>query len=160
MAKYHMYKKEREITDRDTLITILSQGKYTTLSLCRDDEPYIVTLSYGYDRENNAIYFHTAQKGLKLGFIRYNPMVCGTVIEDKGYISGKCAHAYRSLVFWGTMHVIEELDEKKHAMDVLIHHLEENPKPIRKKNLQNDDAYENVGILRLDIEEMTGKAGQ
>jgi len=49
MVNYHMNKKEREIVDRNVLIGILKQGKYATVSMCRDNEPYIVTLSYGYD---------------------------------------------------------------------------------------------------------------
>jgi nitroimidazol reductase NimA-like FMN-containing flavoprotein (pyridoxamine 5'-phosphate oxidase superfamily) len=160
MAKYHMNKQEREITDEQILRGILKQGKYTTIAMCRTDEPYIVTLNYGYDEEKHALYFHTALKGLKLDFIRDNPEVCGTVIEDKGYIMDKCAHGYCTVVFWGTMTVVEALEEKKYGMDILLHHLEDRPDTLKKRILKDDTVYQNVGILRLDIHESSGKEGQ
>ncbi len=155
-----MHREEREIKDRNELIEILKQGKYTVLSLCRDNEPYVVTLSYGYDEDKNTLYFHCALEGLKIDFIAYNPNVCGTVIEDRGYVMNECSHAYRSVVFWGKMYVIENLEEKKHAMEVLLTHLEDNPDPIRERNLRDEKAFEKIGILRLDVQEISGKRGE
>jgi nitroimidazol reductase NimA-like FMN-containing flavoprotein (pyridoxamine 5'-phosphate oxidase superfamily) len=150
-------KKEREITDREQLLEILKKGKYTVISMCRENEPYVVTLSYGYDEKQNSLFFHCSPQGLKLDFIRQNPNVCGTVIEDLGYKMGDCSHAYRSVVFWGKMYQIDDLTEKKHAIDVLLEHLEDEPDIVREKSLKSDEDYKDVGILRLDITEMTGK---
>jgi uncharacterized protein len=160
MPKYHVRRADREITDRSDLVEILCAGRYAVLSMCRDDEPYIVTLSFGYDAGKQALYFHCAREGLKLDFIRSNPLVCGTVIEDCGYIQGECAHAYRSVVFRGEMHVVEALDEKKHAMNVMLGHLEDDPDLVRQKQLHEDTAYNRLGILRLDLQEMSGKQGR
>jgi hypothetical protein len=38
-----------------------------------------------------------------------------------------------------------------------LNHLEKNPAPIKKRNVQDDSKYNKVAILRLDISEMTGK---
>jgi nitroimidazol reductase NimA-like FMN-containing flavoprotein (pyridoxamine 5'-phosphate oxidase superfamily) len=160
MAKYHMNRKEKEIKDKGTLVEILRQGKYTTIAMCRENEPYVVALNHGYDAHRNSLYFHCANKGLKLDFINRNPNVCGTVIEDKGYKMGECSQAYRSVVFWGKMHLVKELDEKKHALEVLLGHQEEDPDQVREKSLKSDEAYDKVGILRLDISEITGKQGE
>ena len=157
MAKYHMRKKEREITDISALKEILKLGKYTVVSMCRDNEPYLVSLSYGYDEIRDALYIHCSQKGLKLDFINQNPNVCGTVIEDGGYRMGDCSHAYRSVVFWGKMYEVKDLPEKKHAISILLEHLEDDPNVIKEKSLKSDESYEEVGILRLDITEITGK---
>lgn len=159
MAKYHMRKLEREITDKGELASILRKGKYAVISMCRDNDPYIVTLSYGYDEHKNSLYFHSAKSGLKIDFIKDNPKVCATVIEDGGYLKGECEHKYASVVFWGDMHVVEELAEKKHALVTMIDHLEEMPEPVKMRLLKNDSVYEGVGILRLDISEITGKKG-
>jgi uncharacterized protein len=159
MLNYHMNKKEREITDQNALRKILKQGKYVTVSMCRDSEPYIVTLSYGYDQVKNALYFHCALKGLKLDFIKTNPNVCATIIEDRGYKMGNCSQAYRSVVFWGKMYLIKNLKEKEYGMDVLLNHLEDNPKKLKRRNFESEEAYSKVGVLRLDIEEMKGKQG-
>ena len=157
MAKYHMQKEDREITDQNELMEILKGGKYATVSMCRKNEPYIVVLNYGYDHDKNALYFHCAQKGLKIDFIKENPDVCGTIIEDLGYMTDECEQKYRSVVFWGEMFFVENLDEKKHAIDVLINHLEKNPGKVKEKSIKNEQRYKDVGILRLDIKELSGK---
>lgn len=159
MKKYHMNKAEREVTGREGIGRLLKTGKYVSIAMCRDNEPYIVTLSYGYDEQNGCLYFHTALKGLKLGFIKDNPWVCATIIQDGGYEKDQCAHRYFSVVMWGTMVVIDELEEKKHALEVLLHHLEDNPDPIRQRNLKNDAAYNGVAVLKLTITHLTGKRG-
>ncbi len=159
MLKYHMNRKEKQITDPVVLNEILKQGKYVTIAMCRAKEPYIVALNYGYDENKNSLYFHCSLKGLKLDFIKHNSAVCATVIEDRGYKIGDCSQAYRSVVFWGKMYIIEDLEEKKHGINILLNHLEDNPGEIKEKSLKSDDIYKEVGILRLDITEISGKQG-
>jgi hypothetical protein len=160
MPRHHINKKEREITDPAALEEILKRGKYAVIALCRKNEPYIVTLSCGYDAGKKALYFHTAHQGLKLEYIRANPAACGTIIEDRGYIMGECAHGYRSVVIYGKIVEVEDLDEKKHGLDIMLNQLEEQPDVVKKKSLKDDRSYTRAVILRLDIEDMTGKAGR
>jgi len=80
-------------------------------------------------------------------------------MEDHGYKKDECSHAYRSVVFWGTLSIVEELEEKKHGMEILFNHLEKNPDPIRERNFKSEGDYLKVNILRLNIEEITGKQG-
>jgi nitroimidazol reductase NimA-like FMN-containing flavoprotein (pyridoxamine 5'-phosphate oxidase superfamily) len=157
-GKYHMNRADREIAGRDELLELLKAGKYTTLALCRGEEPYVVTLSYGYDHERNALYFHTAAKGLKLDFIAANPQACGTVIHDDGYVRDQCMHYFRSIVFRGTMAMVDDPAEKLHAMEVLADHLEADPEK-RKAKLRrmDDEAWKGLAVLRLDIAGMDGK---
>ena len=115
-----MNRSDREITDRTELIRILKNGKYLIIAMCRRNEPYIVTLSYGYDETDDALYFHAAPKGLKIAFINENPDVCATVIEDRGYCQGQCEHHYASVVLRGKFSIIHDLEEKKKAMAVLL----------------------------------------
>jgi len=158
--RYHMRRTEREITDPAQLREVLRVAKYVSLALCRDNEPYIVTMNYGYDPARNALYFHCAKEGLKMDFVSQNPTVCGTAIEDRGYVQGECAHAFRSVVFWGELRRVEDLEEKKHAMQVMLEHLEHDPDRVRRNQLKTDEAYERVAILRLDMHEISGKQGQ
>lgn len=160
MPKYHMKKKEREIKDEAVLKKVLKHGKYAIVALCRNQEPYIVTLNYGYDEAKHALYFHCAPRGLKIEFIEANPQVCATVIEDRGYQMGECEHAYRSVVMWGRMSVIHDLGEKKSALTVMIQQLEDQPDVVRERTFKDDKRIKNVGILRLDIDEITGKQGE
>ena len=151
-----MRRIEKEISNREELIEILKSGKYTIISLCKENEPYIITLSYGYDESKHALYFHCAKEGQKIDFIKANPHICGTVIEDNGYEDG-CGQAFRSIVFRGKMVIVEAFDEKKKGLDILINHLEKDPNPIKNKFLKKENIYENLGMLRLDITDISGK---
>jgi hypothetical protein len=155
-----MQKKEREILDKKIIMEILNNGKFSTISMCRNDEPYIVTLSYGFDETFNCLYLHSAQKGLKLEYLKENKKVCGTILEDLGYVKGACSHKYRSIVFWGDMTIVEDLDEIKHAFDIMLKHLEENPSKLKKKFFKSEESYINTCLLKLEINLITGKASE
>jgi nitroimidazol reductase NimA-like FMN-containing flavoprotein (pyridoxamine 5'-phosphate oxidase superfamily) len=155
-----MQKKEREITEKTSFEQLLKKGRYATISMCRKDEPYIVPLSYGFDEDINALYFHSANLGLKLDIIRDNPIVCGTVVEDLGYVKNACSHKYRSIVFWGEMTIVLHVEEKKHGFDVLLNHLEEKPSKMRNRFLKDEKSYFNTCIMKLVINKITGKASE
>jgi nitroimidazol reductase NimA-like FMN-containing flavoprotein (pyridoxamine 5'-phosphate oxidase superfamily) len=157
MPKYHMHKKEREMTDQCKRREILKRGKFSTIALCCEEKPYIITLNYGYDQAGNCLYFHTARKGLKLEFLRCNQNACATIVEDLGYVDGHCDHKYRSLVLWGKITLVEKREEKKHGMNVLLTHLESDPDRIKKKLLSEDAIVKKVAILRFDIIDICGK---
>jgi uncharacterized protein len=161
MENYHLHNRpDRELKQKSDIDAILKNGKFAVISMCKDNEPYIVTLSYGYDPETDSLYFHCATKGLKLDFLRSNNKVCATVIEDGGYILGECGHEYRSVVFWGNMRIVTDLDEKKHGMSILLHHLEHNASIVKDKMLKSESHYPKMEILRLEIGQIHGKAGR
>lgn len=157
MSEYHPRRKDKEITDEEELKGLLREGNFATLAFARGDEPYLVAMNYGYDEEGGALYFHCAKQGHKLDFLRANPAVCAQVLEDRGYLHEECDHAYSSLILRGKLREVVDLPGKKHGLEVLLHHLESNPDPIRARNIKNDASYDTVIILRLDIESMSGK---
>ena len=55
--------------------------------------------------------------------------------------------------------IVEELEEKKHGLKVLLEHQEKEPEPIRKRTLPDDGSYGKLGVLKIDIENITGKQG-
>jgi hypothetical protein len=157
--KYHLRRSDREVKDWAAIEEVLRKGKYATLALCRTNEPYAVTLSYGYDASGRTLYFHCAQEGLKSEFVAANPAVCATIIEDRGYLQQECAHAYRSVVVRGKIEVLPDPD-KPRAIDVLLDHLEETPEIMRAKLQARREPLADVQLWRLVIEEVTGKQGQ
>ncbi|MEW6217836.1 MAG: pyridoxamine 5'-phosphate oxidase family protein, partial [Candidatus Bipolaricaulota bacterium] len=157
MPTYHMRRAEREIVERSEIDAVLCSQRYMALAMCRDGEPYVVTLNYGYTAQENALYFHCAHNGLKLDILRQTPHVCATVVEDLGYREGECSHAYRSVVVRGRMRVVADRDGKAHGLRVLLAHQEKDPGSVERRQLPDDAAYDRVTVLRLDIAEITGK---
>jgi len=149
-------RKEKAITDSQEMIAILRQAKYVTVAMSLEDEPYLVTLSHGYDVERNCIYFHCAQEGKKIDILRKNKRVWGQALKDNGYAPGKCDHLYATTQFKGRVTLITNEEEKRHALKVMIDQLEDEPDEVFAEQV-TDKSVKRVGIGRIDIEEMSGK---
>lgn len=160
MPRYHVRRTDREITAPEELRDVLRQGRFTTIAFARDNEPYLVTLSYGYDTESDSLVCHVAPEGCKLDFLRANPRICGTVVLDGGYEQGACKHYYTSVVFRGEAALIEDAEERVRGMHVLIDHLEDEPESVKVRNaIDSAKLYERMSVLRIRIDEITGKRG-
>jgi len=155
---FHVRRKDREITDVNVLKKILKSAKYVTIALCRDNEPYLVSLSHGYDEEHNCLYFHCATEGKKIVFIKANNNVWGQAMLDYGYVDGECSHLYASVHFSGKVTLIDSPDEKRRAIECMIRHLDPNPEELLKK--LNPEKLKTTAIGRIDIEYVTGKKPQ
>lgn len=159
----HLRRQDREITDPVHIDRVLSGGRFAAIALADGDEPYLVTLSYGYDAENRRLCFHAATAGRKLDIIARNQRACVTVVLDKGYSDGECAHPYESVVMTGRIRVLDDLGDARTAMRVLVGHLEspEDFEDVWTRNgLSNDSAFARFTILEFTIDGLCAKRGQ
>lgn len=152
---YHMKRKDKEITEEVILKKILKSTQYVTVAMSVDNQPYLVSLSHGYDENRNCIYFHCAQDGKKLDFLKANNQVWGQALLDCGYIQGECNHNFASVHFKGKVTFITDLNEKLHAIQTMIRQLDKNPEQLIAK--LKIERLKNTIIGRIDIETMTGK---
>lgn len=157
MSKFHMGNQDNEIINQDFIQDMIRNGKIITLALTDGNLPYIVTLSYGYEADRQAIYMHCSKSGLKTDYILKNPITCATIIENHGYVQDDCTQKYRSVVIWGKISIVENLEEKKHGFSILFTHLEGENTTIGTKMKLDDAVYQDVGMLRLDIEQIDAK---
>jgi uncharacterized protein len=151
---FHLRRKDREIADHDVLKRVLKSTKYLTIALCMNDEPYLVSLSHGYDEDRNCLYFHCASEGKKLVYMTTNSKVWGQAVQDYG-LTDDCDYAYTSVHFSGTISIVDNLDEKKHAMSVLVRQL--SRRPDEKLATIRSEKLAKTTICRIDIDYMTGK---
>jgi hypothetical protein len=122
-----------------------------------DNEPYLVSLSHGYDEAKNCLYFHCAPEGKKLVFLEANSKVWGEALLDFG-VTNECDYAYTSVHFRGKMSLIEDLSEKQHAIEVLVRQV--SLKPEEKLAKIKPEKLERTTMGRIDIAYMTGKKHQ
>ena len=59
-----MRRKDKEITDRNAIESIIAKSRICRLAMVDDAGPYIVPLCFGF--RNNTLYFHSAAEGKKL----------------------------------------------------------------------------------------------
>jgi len=154
---FHVRRKEREITDPTEMRQVLKDTKYVTLALCRDNEPYLVALSHGYDPEHNCLYFHCATEGKKLVYAKVNPKVWGQAVLDFG-VTDECDYTYTCVHFSGTISLVSSLEEKWRGLQTLIRQVAVNPESKLAKI--KPEKLEKTTIGKIEITYMSGKKHQ
>ena len=152
-----MTKRERQITDPKQIEAILDASKVLHLGLAVDNEPYVVPLNYGYTMEDGkfVIYLDGAERGKKLDMLRSDPRVffdmdCDRVPFD-GVMPCQYGMVYSSIMGRGLAHIVEDVEEKKKAMTILM-----------KTQTGKDFTFEDrlvsmVAVIRIDVAEYTAK---
>ncbi len=153
----HMTKRERQITDEKQIAQILEGSKVLHLGLAVNNEPYVVPMNYGHTWEDGklVLYLHSALRGKKLDMIRENNKVFFEMDWDLQPFAGvkPCQYglAYSCLMGKGTATIVEDVEEKKKAMSVLM-------KTQTGKDFSfNDELVSIVAVIRIDMEDYTAK---
>jgi nitroimidazol reductase NimA-like FMN-containing flavoprotein (pyridoxamine 5'-phosphate oxidase superfamily) len=153
-----MIRHDKEIDDEETLKKILKTTHYVTLAMVKDNEPYLVSLSHGYDDENHCIYFHCAKKGKKLAFMRANPVVWGQALLDHGYVEIECNHNFASVMFSGKVSFIEDKEERWAAMSLMNRQLDPNAEDMIA--MRKPESLDTAVMGKIMIDYWSGKKSQ
>lgn len=153
---YHLRRQDKDITSRQEILDILKTQQILTMAMCRDNEPYLVTLDYGYNESENCFYIHCAKEGKKLDFLRANPRVWGQVLEDRGYANGQCEHAFRCVMFEAFAEYLQGADEMLRALGAMVDKFEPGNTSL-KERLVTKSQLSKLSILRLRVTSMTCK---
>ena len=152
-----MTKRERQITDISRITEILDAAKVLHLGLCVDNEPYVVPMNYGYTLEDGKLilYLHSAVRGKKLDMLQRNANVffeldCN-LVPFEGKVPCQYGLAYSSVMGRATARIVEDAEEKKQAMSILM-----------KTQTGKDFSFEDrlvsiVAVIRIDVTEYTAK---
>ena len=152
-----MTKRERQVTDPDQIRHILDTAKVLHLGMAVDNEPYVVPMSYGYTMEEGklVIYLHSATQGKKLDMLRKNPNVFFEIDCDlmpfEGRVPCQYGLVYSSIMGRGKARILENVEEKKHAMSVLM------KTQTGKEFTFEDRLVSIVAVIRIDVAEYTAK---
>ncbi len=150
-------RREKLITDTETVAQILNKAKVLHLGLVDGDEPYVVPMNYGHTFEDGklTIWLHGARSGRKYDLIRKNPKVffemeCD-IVPFEGEVACKYGISYLSLMGRGIATIVEDIEEKKTALSHLM-------KTQTEKDFEfNDKMASVVGIIRIDVSDYTAK---
>jgi len=153
--EFHIRRNDKEISDIGLLHRILKCAKYVTIALSKENQPYLVSLSHGFDENRKCIYFHCAKEGKKLDYMKSNNIVWGQAVLDYGYVQGECTHLYASVHFQGRISLISDPAEKRTAVECTIKQLDDNPKELISK--LTAERLTNAAIDKIVILHTTGK---
>ena len=152
-----MRRNKKEIKDPEIIKELLDTAPVGRLgTLDSDGYPMIKPLNFVY--ADGKIYFHTALSGEKIDDIKRNNHVVFEVDQPIAYVKSDrnpctAKYLYRSVIIKGRATLIEDRTQRISALKRLM------------EKYQPDGGYEDfpaeklalTGIVRIDIDEMTGK---
>jgi uncharacterized protein len=149
-----MRRTNREIKEQTAIDEIIRSTNTCRLAMSKDNQPYVVPLSFGYDGED--IYFHTATKGQKIDFIEANPNVCvefdNCTEITKGDKACKWSCHFQSVICFGKIEEITNKDGMINALNILMEQYSG-----RSDWEYTDKDLKGVRMWCVKIESMTGK---
>lgn len=149
-------RRQDRLLEEEKALIVLRCGEYGVLSMIDDTEnsAYGVPVNFVWDGATS-IYIHCAPEGRKLRCIALNSNVSFCIVGNTNVISKKFTTEYESVVLRCTANVGLPVDERKHALELIL----------KKYSLQDmsvglkyaEKSFFRTEIIRLDIIEYSGK---
>jgi nitroimidazol reductase NimA-like FMN-containing flavoprotein (pyridoxamine 5'-phosphate oxidase superfamily) len=149
-----MRRDDKQIINRTKIDEIIEKSAVCRLAFAKDNIPYIVPISFGYD--GNSIFIHTARTGKKIDFIKHNKLVCfefDTDVKtiDDDAIPCKWTSAYKSVIGSGKIVELMGYEEQELAINQIMLHYS------GKEWHFNAQMLKSVKLWKIEIDEISGK---
>lgn len=152
-----MRRKEREVTDKPTLMDILNRSLVCRVGFTSESVPYIVPMFFGYRWEEKLVlFFHCAKEGKKLECLAKNSRVCFEMEADyeikKGTKACGWSSTYSSVMGTGRMRIAKTEEERAKGLNLIMRHYGG-----AEKNEFDPKSMLKTEVLVLTVEEISGK---
>jgi nitroimidazol reductase NimA-like FMN-containing flavoprotein (pyridoxamine 5'-phosphate oxidase superfamily) len=152
-----MRQAKKEIKDRGVVIGVLNDCQIGRLgTIGRDGYPMVKPLNFVY--HEGRIYFHTAREGEKIEDMKRDSRVCFEAEQPIALVKSKgspcrAEYLFRSVIVKGRAYLIEDASERLHGLALLMRKYQ----PEGGYGGFPEEKLKLTGVVRIDIEEMTGK---
>ncbi len=149
-----MRRKDKEITDKETMEQILDKAEVIRLAMVDGGEPYLVAMNFAY--LNGFLYMHSAKQGRKIDILLKNSRVAFQADTDvKIQLEEEACESttrYMSVVGTGNASLIDENEEKIKVLDAIM------TKHTGRTGFEySEKAFERTLVIKVVIDSMTGK---
>jgi len=149
--------REKADYDKETVHSILDSALLASVGFVQDGQPVVVPMLYG--REGETIYLHGARKARVIRLLESTTTACMNVTHVDALVYARSAFNssmnYRSATVFGSPRLMEDRDEKLHALRVIS----ECTMPGRWDEVR--DSHENeikmTGVIAMAIESASAK---
>ena len=136
---------------------VLDAGKVCHVGFTLEDQPYVVPMSYA--RMDDQLLIHGSIASRLVKNLASGLRCCITVTHYDGLVYARSTFNssmnYRSVMVFGVAHVIEDLDDKRRSIQVLVDHLMPGRRAdLRKSTIKELNA---TSLLALPIETFSTK---
>ena len=149
--------RSRPLDYKPELERIIEKCQVCHLSMVDlEGKPYVLPFNFGY--EADTFYLHSAPVGKKIDILKKNNEVCLAMSTDYELRSQNenvaCSYGwkYRSVLAYGKVEFIEDMDEKVKALNILM----KNYTDIEFS--YNTPAVRDVCVYKVVVEKMEGRA--
>ena len=150
-----MRRRDRAVTSPSEIVEIMSRCEVLHLAIAAQPAPYLLPVNFGMESDGMTLYVHGAMEGTKYDLLAKNDQVgfemectSGLVLDEASH---SCTMNYESVMGWGTVSEVTDLDGKLHALDCIM-------RQYHSEDFYYDPAVaERTRILCLKIQERTGK---
>lgn len=152
-----MRRETCEIKNNETINQIIGKSHVCRLGLVKNNIPYIVPVSFGYD--GDSIYFHTAAEGMKIDFINARNIACfefelGVSLLARGSNPCDCGFSYQSVIGHGPIHELTDHHDKARGLNLILTQYMEDEWSIPAPQV------EKTRVWQLVIKSITGKQSE
>lgn len=152
-----MRRKDRQLNDINDIESIISRSDVCRVAFADENTPYLVAMNFGYSGgDHPSLYFHCAPEGRKIDMIRKNNFVCFEIDTDHEIYGGEngCdwGMKFSSVVGFGKISILEERDVRIEGLNCIMKHYAGG-----REFTYDENTFEMTTILKLSIQEMTGK---
>jgi hypothetical protein len=152
---------DRQIEAPETIQALLETGRVGFIATSVNDQPYINSNLYWYDRDSDRIYFHTAKEGRTRDNILANPRVCFSIGEMGQLLSAETALEfsveYSGVVAFGKGRVVDDPVEAEYGLQGLLNKYFPDLEPGQDYRSITPEEIERTSVFALDIESWSGK---
>ena len=144
------------IEEKERIESIIRQSAVCHVGITDPEgNPYVIPMNFGY--EDGIIYLHSGPEGGKLEMLERNNRVCITFSRGHELVyqhpKVACSYSMRSesAMCRGRVTFIEDMEEKRRILDIIMHHYTDNEFGYSEPTLRN------VKVWKVPVERMTGK---
>jgi hypothetical protein len=164
LSIYQVRRTDRAVEDGDWIRDFLRRAPVGTLATVHDGQPFINTNLFVYDEAANAIYMHTARVGRTRANVEADERVCFAVSEMGRLLPAdealEFSVEYAGVVVFGCARVVEEDDEARRALQLLLDKYAPHLKPGRDYRPIIDAELARTAVYRIRIDNWSGKRKQ
>jgi nitroimidazol reductase NimA-like FMN-containing flavoprotein (pyridoxamine 5'-phosphate oxidase superfamily) len=143
------------IQNREEIDAVIRSCKTCWLAMSENNIPYVLPMNFAL--EGDSVILHSAQSGRMWETLKNNRQVCinWNVGEELAWQDVKVGCSYRvkskSVLVEGKVEFIDDFDEKTRCLLLLMRQYSDREFKFSRP------AVENVGILKVKIEKISGK---
>ncbi len=147
--------------DDDWIRAFLREARVAHIASARDGQPFLNPSMFWYDGANHRIIFHSNAAGRVRSNIEANPKVCLETSELGKMLASNVALEfslqYRSVIVFGTAHILDDAEEKRTALYGLIKKYFPAMSAGKEYREITDKELRATSVYAIEIESWSGK---